>query len=397
MATAPQPQPEPTSRTLLNQETDARFWAQTHYKVGQPLNMKDPTDRAMAKVWKDIFLTVQQEDREHRLHVSHNDPQVQAKLSDAATATEATKAHLAAAATAPDPQSADDHIQAATKANATAASAARDAARRQPPTVSPIVVQAAADEAARALGQPPPPPVVWQLPPQHPAMASPAARPALPVQAIAQPLPEDAPSPHPAAPGAVTPAPPPRDVLAEAKAREAPAVAIAVHEDHARAQRGRPTTSTGTTPPKVLAALRGGAQDVARKAPGDFVGVTLSPNGDWVVSTFPTPGAAAAWYGDFTNAPTAFQYAAYYDRQDGATWPSPVEETLGTREEIPVRVQVRPNSTPPPQEGGGGGGEDGSASGPSGIGVGPILLGGLAIGLLAFAASRPSGGGEGVT
>lgn len=393
MATTPQP--ESASRTLLNQETDARFWAQTHYKVGQPLNMKDPTDRAKAKIWKDIFLKVQQEDREGRLRVTFNDPEVRAKLADAATATEATRAHIAAAATAPDPQTADDHIQAATKANAAAASAARDAAAKQPPTVSPIVVQAAADEAARALGQPPPPPVVWQLPPQHPAMASPAARPALPVREIAQPLPDSTPSPHPT-PEAVTPAPPPRDILAEAKAREAPAVAVAVHEDHARAQRGRPATPVGTTSPKVLAALRGGAQDVARKAPGDFVGVTLSPNGEWVVSTFPTPGAAAAWYGDFTNAPAAFQYAAYYDRQDGATWPSPVEETLGTREEIPVRVQVRPSpasmptapaETQPPRSG------DGGASG---IGVGPILLGGLAIGLFAFAASRPSGGSEGV-
>lgn len=376
--------PGSASRTLLNQETDARFWAQTHYKVGQPLNMKDPTDKAKAKIWRDIFLKVQQEDREGRLHVTFNDPEVQAKLADATTATEAAKAHLAAAATTLDPQAADDHVQAATKANAAAASAARDAARRQPPTVSPIVVQAAADEAARALGRSPPPPVVWQLPPRHPAMTSPAARPALPVQAIAQPLPEDTPSPHPADPGATTPEPPPRDVLAEEKSRSAPAVAVAVHDDHARAARGRPATPPGTTPPKVLAALRGGAQDVARRAPGDFVGVTLSPAGEWIVSTFPTPGAAAAWYGDFTSAPTAFQYAAYYDRQDGATWPGPIEETLGTREEIPVRVQVRPSPTPPPAGG------DGA---PGGVSVGPILLGGLAVGLLAFAASRPSGGG----
>jgi hypothetical protein len=368
------------SKSLLNQETDARFWAQTHYKIGKPLDLRDVTDRSMAKIWQDILLTVQKEDREHRLRVTFNDPEVVALLRDAVHATDATKAHIAAAAIAPDAKTADGHIRAATDASAAAGSAARGAAARQPPTVSPIVVQASADESARALGQPLPPPVVWQLPPDHPAMASPAARPELPVQAIVQPLPLGTPSPHAPALAPDTSPPPARDVLAEAKAREAPAVAVAVHEDHARTRRGRSPAPTpaGTTPPKALAALRGGAQDVARKAPADFVGVTLSPANDWVVSTFPDASSAAAWYGDFTNAPTAFQYAAYYDKTDDASWPSPVEETLGTREEIPVRVQVR--STPRATDDGGGG-----------IAV-PLVVGGLAVGLLAFAASRGSGG-----
>ncbi len=275
------------SRSLLNQETDARFWAQTHYKIGQPLNMKDATDRAKAKIWHDIFLKVQEEDRAGRLHVTFNDPRVQALLADAATAADATAAHLTAAAQATDPAIADTHVQAAAQAGAVSSAAAREAAARQPPTVSPIVVQAAATESARALGQPPPPPVVYDLPADHPAMTSPAAKPLLPVRAIVEPMPEHAPSPHGHAPGAPTIVPPPRDVLAEARARAAPAVAVAVHEDaHARAirvqggrgGRGHPPVPAGTTPPRTLAALRGGAADAARKTAGDFVGVTPITN-----------------------------------------------------------------------------------------------------------------------
>jgi len=385
------------SRALLNQETDARFWAQTHYKIGQPLNMNDPTDKAMAKVWQDIYLAVQKEDRAGRLHVTFNDPAVQASLADATIANLATQGHLDAAATAPDPAIADTHVQAATQTSAASSAAARDASARQPPTVSPIVVQAAAAESARALGQPPPPPVVYDLPADHPAVASPAARPELPVRAIVDPLPEGTPSPHQIAPAAIVPSPP-RNVLAEARARAAPAVAVAVHEDaHKRARQGRRPALAGTTPPKALASLRGGAQDTARQAPGDFVGVTRSPSGAWAVSTFPTPGAAAAWYGDFTNDPSAYQYAAYYDKSDGATWPAPVEETLGSREEIPVRVQVqtqpaRAVASPVP---GPGLAPTGGAPGTSP--VVPILIAGAAIAglaLIASASSSSSGSGS---
>jgi len=39
----------------LYQETNRRFWDQTGYKPGQKLDMSDPTDREMAKVWMDIL------------------------------------------------------------------------------------------------------------------------------------------------------------------------------------------------------------------------------------------------------------------------------------------------------------------------------------------------------
>ena len=42
---------------LVN-ETNGRFWAQTGHKTGQRLNMSDPTDRAMSKVWLSIYAVV---------------------------------------------------------------------------------------------------------------------------------------------------------------------------------------------------------------------------------------------------------------------------------------------------------------------------------------------------
>ncbi len=364
------PQIHAVSRTLLNQETDARFWAQTHYKIGRPLDLQDPTDRAMAKAWQDLFLAVQREDREGRLRVTFNDPAVRALLADAAAQADQARDYLSAAAVAPDLQTEAAHVAAATAAHQAAGQAARDAAARQPPTVSPLVVQAAADQAARALGQPPPDPVVYELPAHHPAVASPQAQPRLPVPAIVAPTPSHVPSPHPPTPGA-PPAPPVRDVLAEANARRAPAIAVAVHE-------ARPRETPGTTPPKVLARIRQGARDAAGNAPGDFVGVTLSPAGSWSVSTFPTPEDAARWFGDFVHAPTAFQYAAHFDRTDAGTWPRPVEETLGTREDLP----------PPPPD-------DRSASrGHSDLTV-PLIVGGVALAGLAVLSMTGRGTGSG--
>ena len=46
---------------LVN-ETNGRFWWQTNYKIGQRLDMSDPKDRAMAKVWLSIYASV----RNHR-------------------------------------------------------------------------------------------------------------------------------------------------------------------------------------------------------------------------------------------------------------------------------------------------------------------------------------------
>ena len=41
-------------------ETDAQFWAQTHYKPGQKLDPHDPTDRKMISVWIDLYRRVRE-------------------------------------------------------------------------------------------------------------------------------------------------------------------------------------------------------------------------------------------------------------------------------------------------------------------------------------------------
>jgi len=38
----------------ITRETDARFWAETHYKPGRRLNPRDPEDAKMARVWLKI-------------------------------------------------------------------------------------------------------------------------------------------------------------------------------------------------------------------------------------------------------------------------------------------------------------------------------------------------------
>lgn len=42
---------------LVN-ETNGRFWTQTGHKTGRRLDMSDPTDRAMSKVWLAIYAAV---------------------------------------------------------------------------------------------------------------------------------------------------------------------------------------------------------------------------------------------------------------------------------------------------------------------------------------------------
>ena len=59
--TPPTPQPPQPPREVLFRETDLRFWAQTHFKPGKKLDMSDPQDREMAKIWREIFRQVQRE------------------------------------------------------------------------------------------------------------------------------------------------------------------------------------------------------------------------------------------------------------------------------------------------------------------------------------------------
>lgn len=169
-------------REVLNKETNARFWAQTHYRPGQKLSQDNPTDRAMMPVWMDIFHKVEREAKEGRLVLTYDRPEVAQGLADAEVADKATVMHLEAAARAPDVAAAQQDLAAATTAAEVSAQKVREAAAAQPPTVSPQVTHAARVEAARV----PPPP---QAPPaEHLAHARTQSAPMPPSMPPRQPF-----------------------------------------------------------------------------------------------------------------------------------------------------------------------------------------------------------------
>jgi len=315
------------SKAVLDRETDARFWAQTQYKSGQRLDPTDPTDRAMMRVWLDIFAKVQREDRAGHLTLTYNHPVVERSLDDARLALHAAAAHLEAAVQAPDPVRAQQHAEAAATATTTASSASQAAAALQPATVSPAVVTAAATEAATAAALPPPARIVESLPPDHPAVSSLAAQPVLPPQVATAPA--GRPPQPPAMPGRP---------FAVAQAVSAPGVSVAVHEAaQARADQGAPPP-TGTLPPQTIAELRDIAIAVAEETHAPYVGVTCSPQQQWSWLMFPSLTAAADWYGTITDSPELFVYAAYYD-QTSDVWPQPINEVFGTGQAITVTAR----------------------------------------------------------
>jgi len=153
-ATAQPPTAQPSKYDIDN-ETNARFWLQTPgAKVLQPLNPKNPTDRALMPIWMNTLHRVQQEARDGKLVITYNKPAVIKSLNDAALAQKAAALHATIAVKTPDPRAAQDNTAAATTATQIATLKKEEGAAQQPPTVSPKLVDEAADKAAR---NPPPP------------------------------------------------------------------------------------------------------------------------------------------------------------------------------------------------------------------------------------------------
>lgn len=172
------PPQQHSSRDVLNKETNARFWAQTGYKPGQKLDMKNPTDRAMSKVWLDIFHKVSAEDQHGHLVTTYDHPDVEQHLQDAEVAHKAAEIHLDAADHAPDPWEQTKNVEAAKTANAIAQQSAKKAASYQPPTASPKVAETAAYDAHQTAKKPPPGVIIY--PKGHPVHWHPSAQPAHP-------------------------------------------------------------------------------------------------------------------------------------------------------------------------------------------------------------------------
>lgn len=145
----------------INDEVNARFWAQTNYRPGQKLDMSDPKDRAMAPVWSDIYKKVVAQFLNDTIQWTYQHPTVTTNVASAADASQyageklaaaavsQAKANEAAAAQKPDEHAqhaaeAQQHLADAHDAHVDAGAHAKIAASVQPATASPELVHHAA-------------------------------------------------------------------------------------------------------------------------------------------------------------------------------------------------------------------------------------------------------------
>jgi len=325
--------------SMLDKETDARFWAQTGYKVGQKLDTSNPTDRAMAKVWTDIYNKVKSEDAAGRLVLTYNHPVVEHHLDAAADAHDAATASLDAAAKAPTPEEAAAHTADAHAAAQAAATESAKAAIQQPPSVAPEVAHTAAQETTPA-----------PIPKPHPGKAG-KGRGAHPYR-----------DPHPhtvvqitspgmlqdLGPGGAATSPDnANDALAQMQAQNAPARAAALHDMAGTTGAPAPAQSVdhGT-----IADIRAHGHELAAARASNFVATALMPDHSWNVSELPSREALDSWYGTITDHPDSFLYAGVWDKTDPHNWQadgSPSNETFGSGKVIPVSVSVARPQPPP--------------------------------------------------
>lgn len=332
---------KPSPRGILDKETDARFWAQTNYKPGQKLDPKNPTDAAMMPVWKDINAKVKREDDDDKLVLTYNHPVVATILADAHVADQATAMYVDAAASAPNPQSAQQNLAAAATAAQIVAQKTRDAARLQPPTVSPKLTQEAAKKA--------PPPGTstrsiqaetdarfWarthykpgqRLNPRDPRDAV-----MIPVwMSIYAKVSQEAALKSSG-----------RDHLAHDQARASGRKAAGVHHD----ARQRPPVRSATSPRKVKD-HRERATRLAHEAGGDYVLVVESPDGTMDHKTFATRAELDAEYAHLSEHHDQYKYMAEFAL--GANPNAPVVDSVGVpaaeHADVPAPTEPAESST----------------------------------------------------
>jgi hypothetical protein len=146
--------PTPVSRDVLNHEANVRFWLQIGYRPLHLLDPNNPTDKAMMPVWWHFYNTVKDEADAGKLVTTYDDPEVQRALADAAVAHKAAAAYVDTAVNAPNGQTQQQNITAATTAQQISTQKLREAAAKQPPSVNPQLVKDAGQQAAN---NPPPP------------------------------------------------------------------------------------------------------------------------------------------------------------------------------------------------------------------------------------------------
>lgn len=140
----------PAVRQAIYRETDARFWAQTHYKPGHSIDPSNAADKHWLPVYYGIGNQVEREWRSGALSDpnapgwTYKHPIVQAALDQAAASSAQTAASMAKAQEAiraGDHEAAAQHADAAHAAHIEMVQAARTAAAIQPNSVSPSRVR----------------------------------------------------------------------------------------------------------------------------------------------------------------------------------------------------------------------------------------------------------------
>lgn len=93
---------------------------------------------------------------------------------------------------------------------------------------------------------------------------------------------------------------------------------------------GSPTTTSGWhhVIGSAIDDYRHQAQVAAQQMPGRVIGLRLDASRQWQLASFPSTDAADDWFGQMTSEPSAYVYAAYFDKGD-PTFPSPLNEALG--------------------------------------------------------------------
>jgi hypothetical protein len=74
------------SQRDVTQETNARFWLTTQYKMGHPLDPADPADKRLAKIWLDIYRELRRQNAHGTLMLTHQHPAIAQNLADAIAA-----------------------------------------------------------------------------------------------------------------------------------------------------------------------------------------------------------------------------------------------------------------------------------------------------------------------
>ena len=140
------PATTPQIDTMLDDETDARFWAQYGWKPGTKLDPSNAHDRAFVPAWRDIRAKVKAEWAAGKLVRTADHPAVTSLLSKAADLFDHAAAKVAEAIHAVDPATKATAAAEAKAAHAEANAATLAAASYQPPTASPQLAQQAAAE-----------------------------------------------------------------------------------------------------------------------------------------------------------------------------------------------------------------------------------------------------------